>query len=132
MFSNARFGFRSRAFLLTEISQIAMRKKANTKLETEHEENDINSNLKRQNQDRKETHRHQSLSNGCDVIDDCTNIERVYEIAELNKALKTLTEKQRKVFLAQVLDGRTFREIGDEPGIHKQTVLEIYNAAIRN
>lgn len=81
--------------------------------------------------DLKETRRHQSLSNGFDVIDERNYAERGYEISELNKALEILTDKQREIFIAHALERKSFREKGDEMGLHKQTVLEIYNAAIK-
>ena len=81
--------------------------------------------------ERKETRRHQSLSNGFDIIDERNYAERDYEIGELNKALESLTDKQREIFVAHALEGKTFREIGESMGVSKQTVYELYTMAVK-
>ena len=72
--------------------------------------------------DRKETRRHQSLDksleNGWDVEDWRINIEKEIEYKERNKdlqdALKVLTYKQKQVLIFYILEGFSFREIGDK------------------
>ena len=81
--------------------------------------------------ERKETRRHQSLGVGFDIIDERNYAERDYEIGELNRAIETLTEKQREVFIAYAVDGKTFREIGESMGVSKQSVYELYVMAVK-
>ena len=90
--------------------------------------------------ERKETRRHQSLDksleHGWDVTDPSADValqaERNEEKARLSSALQKLTDKQRAVLLLYIEDGKSFREIGEELGIHKDTVKEHYHAAIKN
>ena len=90
--------------------------------------------------ERKETRRHQSLDksleHGWDVTDPSADValqaERNEEKARLSSALKKLTDKQRAVLLLYIEEGKSFREIGEELGIHKDTVKEHYHAAIKN
>lgn len=90
--------------------------------------------------ERKETRRHQSLDksleHGWDVADPSTDValqaERDEDKALLYSALQRLTDKQRAVLLLYIEDGKSFREIGEELGIHKDTVKEHYHAAIKN
>ncbi len=81
--------------------------------------------------ERRETRRHTSLENSLYVIDRNADLDFYVEKSELCSALDMLTDKQREVFFAHVIDGKSFREIGDGMELHKQTVLEIYNAAIK-
>ena len=89
--------------------------------------------------ERKETRRHQSLDksmeHGFDVpdlrVDIQAEVERRELSAQLKTALHTLTDKQRTVFLRYVLDGLSFREIGEEMSIGTQAVWEHYNAAVK-
>lgn len=89
--------------------------------------------------ERKETRRHQSLDKsmeyGFDVadprVDIQAEIERNEENLRLHNALRRLTDKQRAVFLRYVLDGLSFREIGEELGVAKNVVREHYYAAIK-
>ena len=89
--------------------------------------------------ERKETRRHQSLDksmeHGFDVpdpnADTQTEIERLELSEKIQKALHKLTDKQRSVFLHYILDGLSFREIGDRLGIAKNVVREHYYAAIK-
>lgn len=88
---------------------------------------------------RKETRRHQSLDksmeHGFDVADPKVNISEEIERRELSEqihtALHKLTNKQRTVFLLYVIDGLSFREIGERLNIHKDTVREHYLSAIK-
>ena len=57
--------------------------------------------------------------------------ERNEDRRRLHSALRRLTDKQRKVFLRYVLDGLSFREIGEELGIAKNVAREHYYAAIK-
>lgn len=90
--------------------------------------------------ERKETRRHQSLDksleHGWDIPDMSADValqaERNEEKARLSSALKKLTDKQRAVLLLYIEEGKSFREIGEELGIHKDTVKEHYHAAIKN
>ena len=89
--------------------------------------------------ERKETRRHQSLDksleHGWDVADPSTDValqaERDEDKALLYSALQRLTDKQRAVLLLYIEEGKSFREIGEELGIHKDTVKEHYHAAIK-
>lgn len=81
--------------------------------------------------DLKETRRHQSLSNGFDVIDERNYVERGYESGEIKRALESLTEKQYEVFIAHAVEGKTFREIGECMGISKQSVYELFASAAK-
>ena len=90
--------------------------------------------------ERKETRRHQSLDksleHGWDIPDPSADValqaERNEEKARLSSALQKLTDKQRAVLLLYIEEGKSFREIGEELGIHKDTVKEHYHAAIKN
>lgn len=89
--------------------------------------------------ERKETRRHQSLDksleHGWDVADPSADValqaERDEDKALLHSALQRLTDKQRAVLLLHIEEGKSFREIGEELGIHKDTVKEHYHAAIK-
>lgn len=90
--------------------------------------------------ERKETRRHQSLDksleHGWDVADPSADValqaERNEDKERLYAALQGLTDKQRAVLLLYIEEGKSFREIGEELGIHKDTVKEHYHAAIKN
>ncbi len=87
----------------------------------------------------KETRRHQSLdksmAHGFDIADPSIDIPLEIERKELRDllriALKLLTDKQRIIFLRYVLQNHSFRKIGEELGLHKNTVLEHYKAALQ-
>lgn len=89
--------------------------------------------------ERRETRRHQSyeqcVENGYDVISKGENglerLERLETREEIRKLLTCLTEKQRSVFVTYVLEGQTFRSIGESMGVSQQTVRESYWAAVR-
>ena len=89
--------------------------------------------------ERKETRRHQSrdksLEHGWDVADPSADValqaEQDEDKERLNAALRKLTDKQRAVLLLYIEEGKSFREIGEELGIHKDTVKEHYHAAIK-
>ena len=89
--------------------------------------------------ERKETRRHQSLDksmeHGWDIADPSADVdaqaERREDTARLRDALKTLTERQRIVFLTYAEEGKSFREIGEMLGLQKDTVKEHYHAAIK-
>ena len=89
--------------------------------------------------ERKETRRHQSLDksleHGWDVADPSADValqaEQDEDKALLHSALQRLTDKQRAVLLLYIEEGKSFREIGEELGIHKDTVKEHYHAAIK-
>ena len=89
--------------------------------------------------ERKETRRHQSLDksleHGWDVADPSADValqaERDEDKAVLHSALQRLTDKQRAVLLLYIEEGKSFREIGEKLGIHKDTVKEHYHAAIK-
>ena len=89
--------------------------------------------------ERKETRRHQSLDksleHGWDVADPNADValqaERDEDKALLHSALQRLTDKQRAVLLLHIEESKSFREIGEELGIHKDTVKEHYHAAIK-
>lgn len=88
---------------------------------------------------RKETRRHQSLDksmeHGWDIADPSIDVFKEVERRELSEqiqsALHKLTDKQRTVFLLYVLDELSFREIGEQLGLHKDTVREHYLSAIK-
>lgn len=90
--------------------------------------------------ERKETRRHQSLDksldHGWDVADPSADValqaEQDEDKERLYAALQKLTDKQRAVLLLYIEEGKSFREIGEELGIHKDTVKEHYHAAIKN
>lgn len=90
--------------------------------------------------ERKETRRHQSLDksleHGWDIPDPSADValqaERNEDKERLYAALQGLTDKQRAVLLLYIEEGKSFREIGEELGIHKDTVKEHYHAAIKN
>lgn len=87
----------------------------------------------------KETRRHQSLdksmAHGWDIADPHIDIPLEIERKELRNllrtALKLLTNKQRIIFLRYVLQNHSFRKIGEDLGLHKNTVLEHYKAALK-
>lgn len=89
--------------------------------------------------ERKETRRHQSLDksleHGWDVADPSADValqaERNEDKERLYAALQGLTDKQRAVLLLYIEEGKSFREIGEELGIHKDTIKEHYHAAIK-
>lgn len=89
--------------------------------------------------ERKETRRHQSLDksleHGWDTADPSADValqaERNDDKERLYAALQKLTDKQRAVLLLYIEEGKSFREIGEELGIHKDTVKEHYHAAIK-
>ena len=89
--------------------------------------------------ERKETRRHQSLDksldHGWDVADPSADValqaEQDEDKERLYAALQKLTDKQRAVLLLYIEEGKSFREIGEELGIHKDTVKEHYHAAIK-
>ena len=90
--------------------------------------------------ERKETRRHQSLDksldHGWDVADPSADValqaEQDEDKERLYAALQKLTDKQRAVLTLYIEEGKSFREIGEELGIHKDTVKEHYHAAIKN
>ena len=89
--------------------------------------------------ERKETRRHQSLDksleHGWDIADPSADValqaEQDEDKERLYAALQKLTDKQRAVMLLYIEEGKSFREIGEELGIHKDTVKEHYHAAIK-
>ena len=89
--------------------------------------------------ERKETRRHQSLDksleHGWDIADPSADValqaEQDEDKERLYAALQKLTDKQRAVLLLYIEEGKSFREIGEELGIHKDTVKEHYHAAIK-
>lgn len=89
--------------------------------------------------ERKETRRHQSLDksleHGWDIADPSADVvlqaERDEDTALLHSALQRLTDKQRAVLLLYIEEVKSFREIGEILGIHKDTVKEHYHAAIK-
>lgn len=94
---------------------------------------------KSRNMERKETRRHvsldKSMERGMDIADPRIDVyaaaERNEDRRRLHNALRRLTDKQRAVFLRYVLDGLSFREIGEELGIAKNVAREHYYAAIK-
>ena len=89
--------------------------------------------------ERKETRRHQSLDrsmeNGFDVADPRADTAEQVELRELSvnvhNALHKLTDKQRTVVLLHVLDGLSFREIGERLGLSRYTVRDYYDHAVK-
>lgn len=90
--------------------------------------------------ERKETRRHQSLNksidNGFHFADDniantVQEAERQEIISELKRILKCLSDRQRFVLVKYTLDKMSFREIGDELGLHKHTIREHYYASVK-
>lgn len=51
--------------------------------------------------------------------------------AQLEKAMETLTEKQKEVVIKAAVDGMSFRKIAEEMGLNKDTVREYYWAGIK-
>lgn len=88
---------------------------------------------------RKETGRHQSLNksmeNGFDIADPTADVLKAVERRELNAkirlALHTLTDRQRTVFCLYTVNELSFREIGEEMNVAKNTVRECYISAIK-
>lgn len=91
------------------------------------------------NSDRRETRRHQSLDKsmegGFEIVDSDPTPEQMFlnneAKEELDEALKTLTTKQRTVFLIYVEEGLSFAKIGKQMGISKDTVKEHYWVAVK-
>lgn len=89
--------------------------------------------------ERKETRRHQSLDksleHGFDILDPQANvseeIERREFFEEIRKALHKLTEKQRTVVLLRILDGMSFREIGERMSLGTYTVRDYFYTAVK-
>ena len=89
--------------------------------------------------ERKETRRHQSLDrsmeHGFDVADPRADTAEQAERRELSatvhNALHKLTDKQRIVVLLHVLDGLSFREIGERLGLSRYTVRDYYDHAVK-
>lgn len=89
--------------------------------------------------ERKETRRHQSLDrsmeHGFDVADPRENVSEQVELRELSEqvknALHKLTDKQRAVVLLHVLDGLSFREIGERLRLSRYTVRDYYDHAVK-
>ena len=89
--------------------------------------------------ERKETRRHQSLDrsmeHGFDVADPRADTAEQAELRELSakihSALHILTDKQRTVVLLHVLDGLSFREIGERLGLSRYTVRDYYDHAVK-
>lgn len=118
--------FDGHKFVEVEVSE----KFATEYAEMERKENLVN---------RKETRRHQSLDKslerGWDVKDLSADVESIaeqrYEKSRLRAAVKNLTNKQRIILILHVEYKKSFREIGEKLGIHKDTVKEHYHAAIK-
>ena len=76
-----------------------------------------------------------SLEHGWDIADPSADVvlqaERDEDTALLHSALQRLTDKQRAVLLLYIEEVKSFREIGETLGIHKDTVKEHYHAAIK-
>lgn len=89
--------------------------------------------------ERKEKRRHQSLDrsmeHGFDVADPRADTVEQAELRELSanvhNALHKLTDKQRAVVLLHVLDGLSFREIGERLGLSRYTVRDYYDHAVK-
>ncbi len=89
--------------------------------------------------ERKETRRHQSLDrsmeNGFDVADPRADTAEQAELRELSakihSALHILTDKQRAVVLLHVLDGLSFRKIGERLELSRYTVRDYYDHAVK-
>ena len=88
--------------------------------------------------ERAETRRHKSLDylmdKGLEFEDERQDLFEAVALSEdaaaLKEALKILTERQRTIVLAHILERQSFQEIGIALGIKKQTVRESYWAAI--
>lgn len=91
------------------------------------------------NVNRKETRRHQSLDksmeHGFDVADPNVNVfeqvERQLLSEQIYTALHKLTDKQRTVFILYAKYEYSFREIGEQLGLAKNTVREYYMSAVK-
>ena len=78
-------------------------------------------------------------NDGYEVADSTPSSEEAYiEETEkeqfhtrLHQAIDSLTERQKEVIKKYFWEGKTFREIADELGIHFTTVAEPYQAAIK-
>lgn len=78
-------------------------------------------------------------NDGYEVADSTPSSEEAYiEETEkeqfhtrLHQAIDSLTERQKEVVKKYFWEGKTFREIADELGIHFTTVAESYQAAIK-
>lgn len=77
--------------------------------------------------------------NGEEVADDRSNAEELYLEKEedqqmkriIHKALKCLTERQREIVVKVFWENLTFREIGEDLGVHFTTIAENYRSAIK-
>ena len=91
------------------------------------------------NVNRKETRRHQSLDksmeHGFDVADPNVNVfeqvERRLLSEQIHTALHKLTDKQRAVFILYAEYEYSFREIGEQLELAKNTVREYYMSAVK-
>ena len=89
--------------------------------------------------ERKETRRTQSLDisldNGFDIADESADVVKEVlqkcDNEQLYAAMKTLTDKQYQVLWLYAVDGLSFREIGDRMGVHKNSIREHYDAAVK-
>ena len=53
-------------------------------------------------------------------------------IEELDAAIVELPEKQREIFVAQEIEGKTFRELSEETGVSINTLLARKRSAVRH
>ena len=129
------------------IYQITKKKYQTVEVDTEEQEElikELNRDFEREEK-REKTARARCLSldelsqNGGDVADESPNAEEIYFEKEedeqikslVHNALKCLTDRQREVVIKVFWDKATFREIGEELGVHFTTVAEIYQSAIK-
>ena len=89
--------------------------------------------------ERKETRRTQSLDssldNGFDIADESADVVKAVlqkcDNEQLYTAMQGLTDKQYQVLWLYAVDGLSFREIGRQLGLTKNSVIERYNAALK-
>ncbi len=89
--------------------------------------------------ERKETRYTHSLDfareSGFDVADESADVVKAalqtYDSEALQSAMKSLTDKQYQVLWLYAVDGLSFREIGEQMGVHKNSVWEYYRAAVK-
>lgn len=72
--------------------------------------------------------------NGYELADTAPSIKEAEKNqfhTRLHQAIDSLTERQKEVIKKYFWEGKTFREIADELGVHFTTVAESYHAAIK-
>lgn len=87
------------------------------------------------NNDHKETRRHVSLDaalyEGEAFADEGANLEKYADRIDLQRAISTLTDHQRRIIKGYFFDGLTYVELGEELGISEAGVRQAANRALK-